>query len=189
MTNDDLARKSGIYQILNIVNGKFYIGSAVNIYKRLLTHRAMLDINKHDNIHLQAAWNKYGEESFTFGIVEFVEDKSKLIEREQYWIDKTYCYKIGYNRNPIAGSRLGVKESLETRKKKSIAFTGRKLNYTRIITLETREKLSKARLGKPNLSTRNKSKWPCVDGWKCNCVDCKRKRYVLWYSKEARRER
>jgi hypothetical protein len=37
---------------------------------------------------LQNAWNKYGEDNFYFSVLELVPDKDKLIEREQYWIDK-----------------------------------------------------------------------------------------------------
>ena len=55
---------SGIYCIENITNHKTYIGSSKNIYQRLLKHFALLRYNKHQNAHLQSAWNKYGENSF-----------------------------------------------------------------------------------------------------------------------------
>jgi len=54
---------SGIYKILNTVNNKFYIGSAVNLNSRFRTHKANLINNKHPNKHLQAAFNKYGANS------------------------------------------------------------------------------------------------------------------------------
>lgn len=42
----------GIYMLLNTKNGKRYIGSSINIRKRLWEHRALLRHNKHDNPHL-----------------------------------------------------------------------------------------------------------------------------------------
>lgn len=47
--------------IVNTNNGKRYIGSSLNIRKRLWEHRANLRHNKHCNPHLQASWNRYGE--------------------------------------------------------------------------------------------------------------------------------
>lgn len=119
---------SGIYQIKNLANNKIYIGSAVNIKNRWKSHKSRLNLNKHHSIHLQRAWNKYGENSFEFSIIELVEEKTKLLDREQFWLDKTNCYnlKIGYNISKYAGSRLGVKASDETKKKMSKSQKGNK---------------------------------------------------------------
>lgn len=77
---------SGIYCIENIVNHKTYIGSSKNIYSRLLKHFALLRHNKHENAHLQNAWNKYGEDNFTWTILEECYE-TELTKREQYCID------------------------------------------------------------------------------------------------------
>ena len=53
--------QSGIYQILNTVNGKFYIGSAVDFTLRWAQHKWEFKNNRHSNTHLQRAYNKYGE--------------------------------------------------------------------------------------------------------------------------------
>ena len=71
--------KRGIYRILNKVNGKFYIGSSVNIVKRWWEHKKSLRLGIHVNAHLQRSWNEYGEESFVF---EFYEDLGHLTENE-----------------------------------------------------------------------------------------------------------
>lgn len=57
---------------------------------------------------MQHAWNKYGESKFKFDILELVNNRDELIEREQYWIDKTQCYKrnIGYNIAQFADTNL-----------------------------------------------------------------------------------
>lgn len=84
---------SGIYCIENITNHKTYIGSSKNIYQRLLKHFALLRHNKHQNAHLQSAWNKYGESSFRWFILELC-DSAELTEKEQYCID---LFEAEYN--------------------------------------------------------------------------------------------
>ena len=67
---------SGIYIIKNTINGKFYIGSAVNIKTRWSQHRHQLKHNKHGNRYLQRSWNKHGTENFVFEVLEYVKDNS-----------------------------------------------------------------------------------------------------------------
>lgn len=83
--------KSGIYKITNILNDKSYIGLSYNIKQRWKHHKCLLNKNKHHNLHLQSAWNKYGKKYFTFKVLEYC-DLEVLPEREIYWID--YYSKI-----------------------------------------------------------------------------------------------
>ena len=76
--------KGGIYAVLNLVNGKFYIGSAVNLRRRWTNHKSLLNSNKHYNIHLQRAWAKHGELNFIIVILEYTVD---LQSKEQHYID------------------------------------------------------------------------------------------------------
>ena len=89
----------GIYKIINVVNNKFYVGSAVDLKRRRVRHFSELRTNKHNNKHLQAAWNKYGEASFIFVVVEEVGDDINLLDVEDKWlkgcVGKDYCYNIG----------------------------------------------------------------------------------------------
>lgn len=78
--------RCGVYSIFNLVNGKRYVGSSVDIYNRLHEHLHNLRNNKAHNKHLQAAWNKYGEECFKFNILEYCDDEAQF-QREQYYID------------------------------------------------------------------------------------------------------
>ena len=64
-----LSNKKGIYKIVNLDNGKFYIGSSINLAKRKWEHFKQLRLGIHCNCHLQAAYNKHGKDSFSF-IVE-----------------------------------------------------------------------------------------------------------------------
>lgn len=134
----------GIYFIINLLNGMFYVGSAVNFNKRWKEHRNLFENNKHSNSKLQNVYNKYGEDVFQFTIVEIVEDELNLLKIEQLWIDASDCCnrEIGYNINPTAGSNLGRKWSDETKLKLSIAGKNRKL------TEEHKINISKANSGK-----------------------------------------
>jgi group I intron endonuclease len=128
MSNEKIC---GIYKIRNIKNNKIYIGSSYNILNRWKQHKYQLNKNIHNNEHLQRAWNKYGKRNFEFIIIEVIEIidiyknmKDYIFEREQYWIDKTNCCNelIGYNIARKAGSKLGVKDSIKTKNKKSLAM-------------------------------------------------------------------
>lgn len=51
----------GVYSITNKINGKKYIGSSKDIYKRWLQHTCLLNKGTHENVYLQKSWDKYGE--------------------------------------------------------------------------------------------------------------------------------
>ena len=98
-------RSSGVYQILCIPTGKLYVGSAVDLRQRWEQHRHRLRRGNHHNIHLQNAWDKYGEARFEFSVLEFV-DPSDLLRAEEARIDRTGCAdrNIGFNIYETAGS-------------------------------------------------------------------------------------
>ena len=99
--DEDIKGKSGIYQIRNFINGKIYIGSAVNLYRRKYEHLYDLSSSTHHNIHLQRAFDKYGEQNFVFEIIEFCEPDVRY-EIEQYWLDNFFGKDFCYNKNPKA---------------------------------------------------------------------------------------
>ena len=72
--NKILSEKCGIYLITNLVNGKRYIGSSKDLYKRLYQHIWHLDRNEHENSYLQRSWSKYGKDSFEWGILEYCDE-------------------------------------------------------------------------------------------------------------------
>ena len=63
-----------VYKIQCEKDGRFYIGASINSHKRKLEHFNDLRKNKHHNIFLQRAFNKYGEESFSYTVLETFED-------------------------------------------------------------------------------------------------------------------
>lgn len=112
---------AGIYMIVNKVNGKRYVGSSRNCARRKSEHISKLRRNAHINKKLQAAWNKYGENSFEF-VVAFSVLKADEIEAvEQQFLDEVRAVETGYNLAPVAGNTAGWKASPETRKRMSDA--------------------------------------------------------------------
>lgn len=113
----------GIYCIENVRNKKKYIGLSTNIYKRWIQHRADLNNNHHINQHLQSAWNIFGEDNFSFEIIEIC-SKDMLSSREIYYIDlyKTTNNQYGYNQtsggdginnlSPKCAEKISIAESL-----------------------------------------------------------------------------
>lgn len=89
----------GIYKIINIVNNKFYVGSAVDLKRRKTRHFSELRTGKHNNSKLQNAWIKYGEQAFMFAVVEELPNDADLLAAENVWlkehVGKDYCYNIG----------------------------------------------------------------------------------------------
>lgn len=138
---------SGIYAIVNTVNGKRYVGSSKDIEYRFRSHRKMLKRGKHFNHHLQSAWNKYGEPGFTFMVIEQCEDEF-LLEREQVYLDAGCEYNIA----KVAGSPMkGRTLSEESRKKLSAANKGKDNGRKGMkASQETKDKLSKMRKGVPS---------------------------------------
>jgi hypothetical protein len=95
-----LNNKSGVYGFINLINGKIYIGSGVNIYRRFLDHIA----GRACNLLLQRAFKKYGLENFSFVVYEFCSyELSTIIETENKYIS-SFSFEMLYNLTPAAGS-------------------------------------------------------------------------------------
>ena len=147
---------TGVYRILNTVNGKQYVGSTGrSLGGRRRHHWDALRHKKHGNRHLQAAWLKYGEDSFEFHVL-FVCPPEWAILFEQFYI---WHLNPEYNIAPVAGSSLGREKTPETREKLRRANLGKKQSPEAIAkrvaavlgrkhSPETIEKMRKAHPGK-----------------------------------------
>jgi len=132
----------GIYKIECLGNGKVYIGLSINIEKRWTRHKRELKSNQHKNEYIQRAWNKYGQETFTFEILEECK-KDELSKREIELIEKYNSYHNGFNMTLGGeGGLSGYKRSKESIEKGRLKIIGRKSS------IETRNKISKSRIGK-----------------------------------------
>lgn len=121
-------RKTGVYCIRNLKNGKRYIGSAAqDLLYRWQIHRSNLRAGRHVNVYLQRAWQKHGEEAFVFEVLECC-PPGRCVAQEQFWIDQydSANPRRGYNRNPTAGSMLGFRHTEASKQKISQVGKGRK---------------------------------------------------------------
>ena len=120
----------GIYKIENLINHKVYIGQSVNIKDRWQSHRRLLRQNKHDNLHLQNSWNKYGESNFSFEILEECSN-CLLNEKEQYWLDYYGGKNNNYNYNEKDAGNQGLlsEASLERMRKSRAKRRGKPIPW------------------------------------------------------------
>ena len=99
---NDITKTSGIYKIVNKINGKYYVGKAKSIKNRWGKHKSYLKHNKHNNLHLQSSWNKYGESNFEFLIIELTEPHPQILKDiEQKYLniaktEQTLCYNKNF---------------------------------------------------------------------------------------------
>lgn len=139
---------AGVYQIICLVNQKIYIGSAVNLCRRINRHSRDLLNQKHSSRHLQNAVNLYGLDCFNVVILEEYDNITRqlLLQREQYYLDtlKPWDRNIGYNTCQKARSPEQLTLSKEHKDKISLANKGR------VVSQETRQKISQKRKGKRN---------------------------------------
>lgn len=148
---------SAIYAIVNQTTRDMYVGSAVAVNRRWNAHRRALAKQCHYNQRLQRAYDKYGAQHFDWEIIEYVDNRFELIEREQFWMN---FFAPAYNGRPTANSPLGTKHSAETRAKMSAAAK------KRVFSDEHKQNISKAKKGictineeqKKRLSELNKNK-------------------------------
>lgn len=135
----------GIYIIENLVNGHFYVGQANGLSRRFNEHSSMLQRNKHDNIHLQRAYNKYGSEAFVMFMMQPCAE-TQLDRVEQEWIDLFWdVCRTCYNMKVIANKppkRKGTKLTEEQRKKWSDVKKGKKFSE------EHKRKIAVAHMGR-----------------------------------------
>ena len=149
--------QSGIYQIVNTVNGRIYVGSAIDLQRRWNEHRYRLRKGNHHSRYMQRSWAKHGEPAFEFRPLLICASKD-LLMYEQIILDGM---KPHYNIAPIAGSSLGRKTSEETKRKLALANLGikrsaetkermavaRRARIEPIVSEETRRRQSEARKG------------------------------------------
>jgi len=95
---------SGVYRIRCGPTGKSYVGSSSSLRMRKKQHFSDLRCHRHDNPHLQRAFDKWGEAAFEWEVLE--ETADNLLVREKVWIESldTLDNQKGYNivSNPVS---------------------------------------------------------------------------------------
>ena len=142
--------KSGIYMWKNMINGKQYIGSSVDLYNRLLFYfsfSAMENHLKNNKSYIYNAILKHGHSNFSLIILDYC-SPDKCIEREDFYL---FSLPHEYNILNKAGSPLGRTHSDATKKIMSDAKKGEKNPmYGQNHTEETKTIISDANKGKNN---------------------------------------
>ena len=133
---------SGIYRILNKINGNCYIGSSLNVEKRYKHHLSTLRHNSSRCSILQKAFNKYGEDNFEFQVI-------LCLIRE---LNSQYNVFTNVSDSPLRQFTFTEQSKL----KMSIAHKGKKLseqhkhnislaNKGRVFSKESKDKIRKAK--------------------------------------------
>jgi len=147
--------KSGIYKWTNSLNGKSYVGSSISLHRRIQEYfnpeRSLRELKRGESMFYKSLL-KYGYLNFTLEILEVldiaelssVEARLLLLTREQHYID---LMDPEYNILKVAGSNLGAKMSPETREKISKAKLGmpshrKGLTGLEAFTAESKQKMS-----------------------------------------------
>jgi len=146
----------GVYKIVNLLDGKCYVGSTANFSRREYQHRYRLERNKSEHVRLQNAWNKYGRDAFKFEPIEYCAPDQRII-REQYWIDQL---KPAYNMRTIAELNTGCKHTQAFKDAQRQRKLGRKASEETKAKMRASAKrgprpergaaISAAKTGKPN---------------------------------------
>jgi hypothetical protein len=107
----DNRRKSGVYRLKNLINGKTYVGSSVNISSRLSKYYSLAGLMRDYSMLINRALLKYGYSSFSFEILEYC-GKDETLKREDHYLK---LLKPDYNiATDTLAPMLGRKHSAET---------------------------------------------------------------------------
>lgn len=143
-----------IYKITNQINGNVYIGQTLDLSQRKSQHLFEGRKESLTDRPLYRSMRKHGIDNFAFEIIEECLTDQIADEREIHWIthfDSTNPEK-GYNL-----SKGGQGHSDESRRKLSEALKGNKHCVGRILSEETKKKLSVASSKqKSSIGTRSK---------------------------------
>ena len=138
----DQTDNTGVYCLVNKINGNIYIGSSVNLFIRMMNYlnSTFLKNNKNSNMPIIQALLKYGQENLSVLIVEYVNIKN-LGVRETYYITQFLPY---YNILTQGNSSIGDKHTEATKQMLS------ELAKNRIHSDKTKALISRALVGNNN---------------------------------------
>lgn len=158
----EILKKKGVYQIRNLVTDKVYIGSTTTSFiYRWRQHYSKLKMGKHENAHLQSSYIKYGDSNFEYTVLYVGTSLEDIRTKEQEFINilDSCNPDKGYNMDSVVDRST---RSEETKKKISLSRKGKCSGssngfYGKTHTEEVREKIRQAHIGK-KLSDNTKAK-------------------------------
>jgi len=96
----------GVYQIVNLVNRKIFIGSSSDLPGKINSQKFQLSLGSHMNQELQNDYKLFGSDNFAFKILDYLEPKDDinydytddLKVLKEMWIEKlSTSSPKGYN--------------------------------------------------------------------------------------------
>lgn len=146
-------KNHGIYKITNLINGKVYIGQTrASFRKRYLKHISEFKSGKGHSRKFADDYAKYGEQNFSFEIVQIENDDSKLDDLEKKYIEQYDAIESGYNKAK-GGSPFYKDKSVRDVFKNTRVYDDefrenrRKYMSERVVKQETKDRLRYANLG------------------------------------------
>ena len=103
----EMDKPMGIIQVKNNLNGKVFISSTANLKGKINSQRFQLEMGSHKNAELQMEWNRFGEENFSFEVLEVLDPvkdtehnySEDLEVLEEMWLERLKPYgDRGYNK-------------------------------------------------------------------------------------------
>jgi group I intron endonuclease len=146
-----------VYKITNIITNQHYIGVDSYFPKRLKQHQSLLFSNKHRNKYLQASYNKYGKENFTFELLEKCNNRKEMLSKEIELIKVYNSLEEGYNHTIGGEGSYGYKHSEESISKMS--------SWKRVVTPEWCKAISDATKGVPKKKGIKRINHPDYSKW------------------------
>jgi group I intron endonuclease len=137
---NSLRNKSGVYIFINNVTKDLYVGSSINLTKRMTSHFFYASSDTKGKSIINRAMSKYKLENFSLGIIVFCEKDSIVCTKlEQKWID---YYQPSYNILKVAGSSFGFTHKISTiAKLKELFKKSAHPKFGTTTSLETKESI------------------------------------------------
>jgi len=144
---------SGIYMWKHEESGKIYIGSAVNLSRRLKCYYSIAYISRIKNMLIYKALLKYDYSAFSLSILEYIEisglsneqARNLILAREDFYLKQIFEVDEPntYNMLKVASSWLGAKHSAKTIAKMSLAKAGENNRLVKLLLQKQLQKLVK----------------------------------------------
>ena len=151
---------AGIYLIINLVNGKMYVGSAITGRMPMRFHKHLYGLQGSKLV--AAAVQKYGLSNFAFVVLDTVpsvvtsEDNKVLLEMENHYLQ---LLLPEYNIVPQAGNTYGVTHTEATKLQMRVNYSSERreaigsLNRGKKLSPATVERIRGAALARPPVSS------------------------------------
>lgn len=155
----------------NKINGKSYIGQTTKGLNKRKSQHLYCAHNGYDELLFYRAIRKYGEDNFSWEILEYCYSPNELEEMEYHYIKQYNSIKNGYNlyfnvqnqsgeNNPNYGNKMSQKSKERISIAAKERFKDKKNHpfYGKSLSAETKKKLSLYNLNRPPITEETRQK-------------------------------